>query len=177
MMSMRTCPEQSRRKGFTLVEMIVVMAIIPFAAFALDRLFYAFLTDIPRSSRVVQENKILLNMLSQMRKDIDKATGLPGAFGGHSSDDEMLLIEQRDDIICYQLKEEQVLRYVLKDAKDAAGKETRVWSVPNAVVQWHVWRNNGKGYAVEVKTYVKQKLREKWQKKLANSHLYFVGAL
>jgi hypothetical protein len=70
-----------------------------------------------------------------------------------------------------------VLRYVLKDAKDAAGKETRVWSVPNAVVQWHVWRNNGKGYAVEVKTYVKQKLREKWQKKLANSHLYFVGAL
>ena len=165
------------RKGFTLVEMIVVMAIIPFAAFALDRLLYAFLTDIPRSSRVVQENTILLNMLNQMRKDIDKATALPGAFAGHSSNDEMLLIEQPDDIICYQLTNDKVLRYSLKDAEAEGGKESKVWSLPNAVVQWHVLRSNGKGYAVQVSTYVKQQLREKWQKKMANSHLYFIGAL
>ena len=120
------------RKGFNLVEMLVVMIILPFAALALDRLFYAFLTDIPRSSRVVQENTTLLNMLSQMRKDIDKATALPVAFAGYSSGDELLLIEQPDSVICYQLSKEQVLRYVLKDAQDAAGKETRVWSVPNA---------------------------------------------
>jgi prepilin-type N-terminal cleavage/methylation domain-containing protein len=172
-------------KGFTLVEIIVVISIIPFAALALDRLFYAFLTDIPRSSRVVQENTTVLNMLSQMRKDIDKATALPESFAGRSSNDEMLLIEQSDGIICYQLKacpersrgEGKVLRYVLKDAQDAAGEETKVWSVPNAVVQWRVLRSNGKGYAVQVSTYVKQQLREKWQKKMANSHLYFIGAL
>ena len=92
------------RKGFTLVELIVVMAIIPFAAVALDRLFYSFLTDIPRSSRVVQENTTVLNMLCQMRKDIDKATALPETFAGRSSNDELLLIEQPGSVICYQLK-------------------------------------------------------------------------
>jgi prepilin-type N-terminal cleavage/methylation domain-containing protein len=163
-------------KGFTLVEIIVVISIIPFAALALDRLFYAFLTDIPRSSRVVQENTTVLNMLSQMRKDIDKATALPETFAGRSSNDEMLLIEQPDGVICYQLSKEQVLRYILKDGQDI-GEETRVWSVPNAVVQLSVLRSHDKGYAVEVSTYVKQQLRAKWQKKMANSYLYFIGAL
>jgi prepilin-type N-terminal cleavage/methylation domain-containing protein len=164
------------RKGFTLVELIVVMAIIPFAAVALDRLFYSFLTDIPRSSRVVQENTTVLNMLCQMRKDIDKATALPETFAGRSSNDELLLIEQPGSVICYQLKNGQVLRYILKDAQDI-GEETKIWSVPNAVVQWRVLRSDGKGYAVQVSTYVKQQLREKWQKKMANSYLYFIGAL
>ncbi|OHB54403.1 MAG: hypothetical protein A2173_06615 [Planctomycetes bacterium RBG_13_44_8b] len=173
--------------------MLVVMVIIPFAALALDRLLYAFLMDIPRSSRVVQENTILLNMLSQMRDDINKATGLPVAFAGRSSGDEMLLIEQPDGVICYQLTKEQVLRYVLKEPVAAteqsevdgpstslhsvAATQSRIWPVPNAVVQWQVLRSNDKGYAVQVSTYVKQQLREKWQKKMANSHLYFVGAL
>jgi len=162
----------NRRKGFTLVEMLVVMVIIPFAAFALDRLLMTLLTDIPRTSAVVQVNTTLLNMLRQMRKDIDQATGLPESFAGHTAGDKLLLIEWPDGAICYQLKEGQVLRYKSTDTQDA-----RVWSVPNAEVQWQVWRKNGHGYALEIQTHVKQKLRAKWQKKMANSHLYFAGLL
>jgi len=160
------------RKGFSLVEILVVMVIIPFAAFALDRLLVALLTDIPRASAVVQVNTTLLDMLKQMRQDIDKATGLPESFAGHTAGGELLLIEQPEGVICYQLKKGQVLRYKSMDTQDA-----RVWSVPNAEVQWQVWRKNAKGYALEVQTHVKQKLRAKWQKKMANSHLYFVGLL
>jgi prepilin-type N-terminal cleavage/methylation domain-containing protein len=147
------------RRGFTLVEIMVVIIIIPFAAIFLDRLFSTLLSDIPRSSAVVQENTTLLDMLRKMRK----------------TDDELLIVEGPDEVICYQLKEGQVVRYVLQDAQDDGDEDTRAWLVPNAVVQWHVWRSDGKGYAVEVKTHVRQKLRKKQQKKLANSHLYFVG--
>jgi len=164
------------RKGFNLVEMLVVIVIIPVAAVTLDRLFANLLRDMPRTSAVVQENTTLLNMLRQMRKDIDKATGLPKSFAGHTTSDELLLIERPDSMICYQLKDGQVLRRRLTDTQEGGGEDARAWSAPNAEVKWHVWRKNDKGYAVEVKTHVKQKLRAKWQKKMANSHLYFVGA-
>jgi len=172
------------RKGFNLVEMLVVIVIIPVAAVVLDRLFTNLLRDIPRTSAVVQENTTLLNMLRQMRKDIDKATGLPKSFAGHTTSDELLLIERPDSIICYQLKacpersrgDGQVLRHRLTDTQEGGGEDARAWSAPNAEVKWQVWRKNGEGYAVEVKTHVNQKLRAKWQKKMANSYLYFVGA-
>jgi len=165
------------RKGFTLVEILVVIVIIPFAAFALDRLLMALLTDIPRTSAVVQVNTTLLDMLKQLRKDIDKATGLPKSFAGHIESDELLLIEWPDSLICYQLKDGRVIRSKLTDTQKNGSEDARVWSVPNTTVQWRVWRKNGEGYAVEVETHVKQKLRAKWQKKMANSHLYFVGLL
>jgi prepilin-type N-terminal cleavage/methylation domain-containing protein len=171
---MRTCPEQSRREGFTLVEMLVVIVVMPVAAVVLNRLFITFIRDIPKSTAVVQENTILLNMLSQIRNDIDKATGLPTSFEGLTTSDELLLLEQPDGIICYQLKEGRVLRYKLPDTQDADDKETQTWSVPNAVIKWNIWQKDSYGYAVEISTYINQKLRKKMQKKMANSYLYFV---
>lgn len=163
------------RKGFTLVELLVVVTVIPIAAIALNRLFTAFIRDIPRSSEVVYENTTVLNMLKQMRKDIDKAINLPQSFKEHTAGDELLLIEQPDGVICYQIKRGQVLRYKLMDTKEAGVEDEESWSVPNAEIMWQVWRKEGKGFAVEISTYVKQKLREKLQKKMANSHIYFVG--
>jgi len=163
------------RKGFNLVEILVVIVMIPVAAVTLDRFFNTVLMDFPRSSAVVQENKIVLNMLRQMQKDIDGAKDLPKSFAGHTAGDELLLIERPDSIICYQLKDGQVLRHRLTDTQQGGGEDARTWSAPNAEVKWHVWQKNGKGYAVEVQTHVKQKLRAKWQKKMANSHLYFAG--
>ncbi|MFQ6034585.1 MAG: type II secretion system protein J [Sedimentisphaerales bacterium] len=164
------------RKGFNLVEMLMVITIIPVAAVILDGFFNTLLRDFPRTSAVVQENKIVLNMLRQMREDIDKATGLPKSFAGQTVSDELLLIKWPGGVICYQSKDGEVLRYRLTDTQEGDGEDVRAWSVPNAEVKWSVWRKNSEGYAVEVKTHVKQKLRKKWQKKMANSHLYFVGA-
>jgi hypothetical protein len=48
--------------------------------------------------------------------------------------------------------------------------------VPNAEIEWRLWKKDGLGYAVEVHTHIKYKLRERFQEKMANSHLYFLGA-
>ena len=164
------------RKGFTLVELLVVIAIIPFVLAAMDGLFSAIISDIPRSYRIAQESTTLVSMLEQFQQDIDEAKGLPDSFAGHTTDDKLLLIELAERMICYQLKDGQVLRRRLTDTQQGSGEETKAWSAPHAKIEWQVWRKDNSGYAVEVKTCIEHNVRGHWEKKMANSHLYFVGA-
>ena len=164
------------RKGFSLVEMLVVMVILPLVYLLLAGLFTTIIGDIPRSFRVVQANTSLLSMLEQMHNDIDAAKGLPESFAEYTTNDEMLLIELADAMICYQLKDGEVLRRKLTNTQQGSGEDRTVWSVPHAKVEWQVWRKNDGDYAVEVKTHIEHKVRGHWEKKMANSHLYFVGA-
>jgi len=134
------------RKGYTFTEIMAVLFFFPVAALVLDGLFRTLVHDIPRSSRVVQENTSLLNALEHIQ-----------------------------ELICYELKDGKILRHKL--AKDRSDTQTpTVWSVPNAEIRWRLWKKDGLGYAVEVHTHIKYKLRERFQEKMANSHLYFLGA-
>ena len=164
------------RKGFTLIEVLIVVIVLPFMMLVLDDLFRTLIKDIPRSYQVVQENTSLLSMLEQMQKDIDKAKGLPESFGEYTTGDKLLLIELAEGMICYQLKDDKVLRRKLTDNQQNNALEKTVWSIPHAKVEWQVWRKDGGGYAVEVKTHIKHNVQGHWQKKMVNSHLYFVGA-
>jgi len=178
------------RKGFTLIEVLVVVIVLPFMMLVLNDLFRTLIKDIPRSYQVVQENASLLSMLEQMQKDIDKAKGLPESFDEYTTGDKLLLIELAEGMICYQLKDEKVLRHKLTDNQQSNSLGQTVWSVPHAKVEWQVWRKDRGGSptagfdrnpallgAVEVKTHIEHKIRgEHWEKKMANSHLYFVGA-
>jgi len=162
------------RRAFTLVEMLIVIATLPIAAIVLDRFFVNVIRDIPRSSAVVQENTTLLNVLNQMRNDVDKAKRLPEKFEEQISNERMLLIEQTDGVVAYELQNGKVIRKKLSNIGEQH-EDVITWSLPTAELQWQVWKRNGRGYAVEVRSCVKQKLRKKWQKKLANSHVYFLG--
>ncbi len=167
------------RKGFTLVEVLVVIIVLPFVMLVLDGLFSTLIKDIPRSYRVMQENTSLLSMLEQMQQDIDKAKGLPESFDEYTTSNKLLLIELAEGMICYQLKDDKA-RTVRRSslASRVTGDESRitVWSIPHAKVEWQVWRKDRGGYAVEVQTHIEHKIQGHWQKKMANSHLYFVGA-
>ena len=163
------------RKGFTLVELLVVIIVLPFVMLVLDGLFSTLIGDIPRSYRVVQENTSLLSMLEQMQQDIDKAKGLPESFDEYTTSNKLLLIELTEGMICYQLKDNKVLRRKLADNQRKNALEKTVWSVPHAKVEWQVWRKDRGGYAVEVQTHIEHKIQGRWEKKMANSHLYFVS--
>ena len=143
----------------------------------LDGLFKTLIKDIPRSYQVVQANTSLISMLKEMQQDIDNAKGLPQTYNEYTSGDKTLLIDSSEGMISYQLKDDKVLKYNLTDNQPNNAEEQKVWSVPNAKVQWKVWRKDTSGYAVEVRTYIAYKLKKHLEKKMANSHLYFVGAL
>ena len=170
---MRTRASQGGN-GFTLVEMMVVVVTLPFLLVIIDGLFRTLLAEIPWSLRIAEENSTVLNMLEQVHQDIDKAKGLPKSFAGRSADDNLFLVELADDVICYELKDGRIIRGKL--TRDGM-EETRAWTAPNAKVEWKVWAEDGRGYAVEAKTSIEYKKRGQWNRKMANSHLYFVGVL
>ena len=165
------------RKGFTLVELLVVVIVLPFVFLLFDGLFKTIAGEIPMSVRLIQENTVLLNVLGQIQQDIDKAKDLPKSFAGQTASNHVLLIELSEGVISYQLKDGQIVRQKLTDTSQDKSEDMRVWSIPHASVEWKVWERNGQGYAVKTNTHLEYGRRGQWIKKMAHSHLYFAGAL
>ena len=91
------------RKGFTLVELVVVVTVLPFVMAALSGVYVTFIRDVPQATQVLQENTTLLDAIGQIRRDMDQAVGLPTRFDGQRADERTLLIAQPDGVICYHV--------------------------------------------------------------------------
>jgi len=165
------------RKGFTLVELLVVVIVLPFVFLLLDGLFKTLNGEIPMSVRLIQENTNLLTVLTQMQKDVDEAKGLPESYAGQTAGDHVLLIKLPDGVVCYKLQDGQVIRQKLTDTSKDKTEEPRIWPVPHAKIEWKVWKRNGRGYAVQIDTHLKYGRRGQWVQKMAHSNLYFIGAI
>jgi len=165
------------RKGFSLVELLIVIVVLPFVFLLFDGLFKTLASEIPWSLRIANEHKTLLHMLAKMQEDIDHAKGLPQSYAGHIPNDRQVLIELPEGVFSYQLKDGQVLRQKLTDSGQSGAENPIVWSLPHASVRWKVWTKNGRGYAVEANTHIEHKRRAEWKKKMAHSNLFFTGVL
>ncbi len=163
------------RKGFSLIELIVIIAILPFVFIVIDGLIATMFSDIPRSVKTIQDNSILLDMTDQLQEDIDVAKDLPQSVNGYTASNELLLIKLADSVIYYQIKDGQVLRYGFAENQQKIPEQTRLWSMPDTKIKWHVHRKNGKGYAVEIENHTEYVYKGHLIKKMANSHIYFVG--
>ena len=69
------------RKAFTLIEMLLIITIAPLMLVVISGIFATFIQDIPRETRVVQQSTTMLDMLRQVRQDVDEAVGLPERVG------------------------------------------------------------------------------------------------
>jgi len=155
-----------------MVEMLGVIAIFPIVALALDSMFRAVVIDIPRSSHVVEENTSVLDALDHIRSDIERAKSLPDTSGDYTAGDNVLLIELPDATICYELTDEGIVRRRLGENGTSS-----LWTAPNANIEWNVRRKDGVGYAVEMRTCIEHTRAERQTRKMAGTHLYFVGGL
>ncbi len=163
-------------KGSMLIETLVIILIIPLLMITLAKMFNTMMTETPRLWKDVQQNTTMLNMLSQMQNDIDKAKDFPKSQGEFTSNNMLLLIEQADALIGYEIDNKQIIRKVLSGTK-SNNTEPRKWLIPDAKIEWSVLRKDGNGYAVEVHNYIEYSKGKRIENKMANSHLYFIGAL
>jgi len=165
------------RKGYTYVEIVLIIVMTPFVFLFFDGLFKTFVSDIPWSLRIANEHTSLLYMMERMEKDIDRAKNLPESYAGRISNDRQLLIDLPEGVFCYRLEDGRMLRQKLTDDGQSNTEQPTVWLLPYASIRWKVWAENGRGYAVETNTNIEHKRRGQWKKKMAHTYLYFAGAL
>ena len=164
------------RKGFTIIEMIVIIGILPLLLITADKLFKSLVGDIPRSCHIPKENQLILHVLDRLQQDIDLAIELPESVGEYAASDKLLLIEQADDVICYKIEDRQIARSRLENIDSEDPQNRMVWPLLNAEIRWRIYKVDNANAAVEIKTCVNLHDNNRMEKKLANSHLFFVGA-
>jgi len=163
------------RKAFTLIEMLLIITIAPLILVVISGIFKTFIQDIPRETRVVQQSTTMLDMLSQVRQDVDEAVGLPERFGDTVADERTLLIGRPDAAVCYRFEDGRTVRTLLKGQGTADPNDRRVWRMPNAVITWQPWKRDGRICAVEMHSHVQQRFADLLRKRLANSQVFFVN--
>jgi prepilin-type N-terminal cleavage/methylation domain-containing protein len=163
------------RKAFSLIEVLVVIVVLPLVTIALSRVFATFIRDVPRMTRVVEQNTTVLDMLKQLHDDMDSAMALPETFGTRRSDGDTLLIARPEDVVCYQRADGAVTRTLLSRDAQPEDPDVRTWTFPDAVVAWTPWRQTGTSDALEVRTLVRQRIGSKLKDKMVNSYVLFVG--
>jgi type II secretory pathway pseudopilin PulG len=162
------------RKAFMLIELLAVIVVIAMMSVAFAALTRPLLVEIPRANRVVSANTSVQNMLFAMRDDADAAVRLPDSFENIKTDEANLLIELPGGVVCYTLEEGKAIRKFVS-GKDS-GKSPEIWQVPKAKIVWRLWRKDERPYAVEVTTHIEYKQGSRMETKMANSHVFFVGA-
>jgi prepilin-type N-terminal cleavage/methylation domain-containing protein len=163
------------RKGFTLIEMLVVIIIIPILMLTFSGLFHTLIVSIPLTWKTVQQNTVTLDILSQMQKDMDEAVSLPQSYDKFISNDKSLLIANADSVICYQLEDGKITRLLFKNNQQSLPTEERTWKIPNTKINWLIHKINDKNIALEVQSHIEQKISGRTENKMAISHLFLVG--
>jgi type II secretory pathway component PulJ len=158
-------------KGYLLVEMIVVLSVFALIAIGLNRFFITLAYDLPRDSRLIQEDHSLNNAVNHIQTDVALAKAL-SQTNGDSNEPNTLFIELPSGVVSYKLSDGRIIRSF---AGGADGN--MVWRVPHGRIEWRVWSKGKAGYAVEVRTCIEDEAFGQAQKKMANSNLFFAGAL
>ena len=163
------------RKGYLIVEMMVVIFIMAIVMVTLERFFRTFTYDLPRDSRLIQENCTLNNVVSHIRADVALAKALSESVNG-PNEPNTLLMEMSDGVISYKFSDNRIFRSLTGGATGTAFGDM-VWSVPHGRIEWRVWQRNKVGYAVEVNACIEDEKFGQIRKKMANNNLFFAGTL
>ena len=164
------------KRGMTIVELLVAVVVLGAICLASLPLFTAVVKDIPRDGRAIDAHAELGRMLRQMRKDVDAATGLPAGLPVREAGGNPLSVFHADGVVLYEMRPGRVVRSTKARGGKAMDGEKCVWPVPRAVIQWGVRQRGGEAYAVEVRTGVEIDQEGRTFRKLANAHVFFVGA-
>jgi prepilin-type N-terminal cleavage/methylation domain-containing protein len=169
--------QSSMRRAFTLIELLFTVAVVPSLMIAVSGVYLTFLRDIPRTTRLLQQNATVLDLLEQIGRDMDRATGLPEQVEGRAAGEHTLLIEQPGCVVRYQFENGRVVRTLRQGQSVSVADEEGLWRVPDAVIAWRPWVRDGRAYAIEIHAHLQERVNGLVRPMLAGSHVFFVRGL
>ena len=164
------------RRGVTLVELLAALPLMAAVLVVISTLFPAAVRDVPRLYRVVQTGGGISHLAREIREDVDASVSFPARAAGKTADENTLLLELPQGIICYEIHQNEVIRSEIS----SDGRESKIansWSLPEAKISFHLWRSDERAYAVELRSAVEYVTQGRVEDKLANTQVYFLGAL
>ncbi len=162
------------RRGFSLLELLAILPLMVALAIILDSVFPTLIHDAPAAHRAALREAQLTHMLDLLRTDVDCATSLPAAAAGKTAGDDVLLIEARDGVFCYEKGEGNVTKSRLQNGEF---RTLRTVPLTEAVIAWKPVTEDSQPLALQVHTAVLMKIRGGWAERLANNHLFYMHAL
>lgn len=150
--------------------MMVVMAISA-------RQFRLLVSDIPSAGKDFQTNVNTHHMLGRLRQDVEQAKALLRYSGDEKNQANILLIESDNGIMCYEFNDDQVIKSKMNPGQKTPGQTIESWILKHAKIDWKLCQHNGKNHALEISTSIEREVQGNWEKKLRNSHVFFVGAI
>ena len=164
-----------KREGFAINEMLFMIPVMIVLMMMCTKPIRILTGDLLQGQRDLQANVSVGHMLRTVHNEIERASGLPEYAGVKRAGGRVLLIESVNGIICYELIDGKVIKNRISLEQNSPAQRIDSWPVPNASVNWKVWRHNDMGYAVEVITSIDRKAGGHLHKKLQNSHVFFVN--
>ena len=164
------------RRGFSLFEILVLLPLMVAVAAIIAGLFPVLVRDVPNLQRMTNTYGGLMHMLTRLQQDVDAARSLPDQAAGREANGKRLLLQWPEGTVCYEVKDDEVVKYVL-DGKGIQAGPAETWRLPKAKVRFNRWRRSGRAYAVEVQSAVEYATQGHTEEKLANAHVYYLAAL
>jgi len=163
------------RRGFTLMELLTIVAVAPFVMLAVSALFATFVRDIPQATRLVQQNTTVLHLLDQLRRDVSEAVAVLEPADGEDANETTLLIGQPQAVVRYRFEDGRTVRILLSRQETSLPAEERIWAAPDAVIEWRPWVQEGRTFGVEVHSHIRQRVAGVVLHKLPGSYVFFLG--
>lgn len=169
----RKNPRRAVRPAMSLMEMLVLIALfVVITDFAL-RMIRTFAGDVPRSYRDFQTNVTVQDMLRQLREDVEAGRDIRRMPNDDETASPVLAVTLPDGVVFYEFCPDKVSRG--PTVGDPNEIPLHTWPVPQAVFEWQVLARDNQAYALEITTAIERIILARLERKLRNSHVFFVG--
>lgn len=161
---------KKRHTGYTLMEMLAVLAGLVVMMTLLTQPIRQLLAELPRSCRDYQTLTQTFHMLKQLQEDVEHSVRLSVIEMDPRISGHLLVLQQAGGLVSYSLIGNKLIRQ--SDLPD--DQKENGWELPNVHLKWVVWKNQQIPYALEISTWSERLILDKSRTKFKQTHVYFI---
>jgi len=164
------------RRGVTLAELLVAIPLLAVVGTLSTLVFQTVFEETPKTHRAVAALAAWPDALRRMQADVDRAEAVLPRAGDLDAGEHRLLLRLPDRLVRFEVRGGQLLR-VETPAEPGRPPVETAWPLPGVRLRFGVLQDDGRPYAVEVRSAVEVTLKGRPVERLTNSSVLFLHSL